>query len=350
MKALKFSIILILLLTQSFGFLYASNEFTKKFHEEFQVDKSTILEIQNKFGDVNVNNWDKDLVSINITITVKESREEKAEKIFEKIKITLEKDNNTVKAITEIIDKIKNTKFSIDYEIHTPAYIKLNLTNKFGNVFINEITGKSNIIIKYGNLEANKIMGDNSKPLSTLTLGYCGKANINEYNWGKLFIKYSKINIEKSQALIVISKYSKVGVENVSSIISEAGYDTYRIGKIQNFVTVGKYTEFNIETLTNKLDAEIKYGNCKITEVPVDFKSIKIVAKYAAINIGINPGASYQLDADIEYANINYPEGGRISKIKNNTELKVSGTIGNKTSSKSTVVIESKYGNVDLMY
>jgi hypothetical protein len=348
MKALKFSLGVLFVFLTLTGF--GKEEFTKKYQEEFNIDKNTTLQIVNKFGDVAVNNWDKDVISIEVTITVEASRQEKADDIFDDIKITLTQDGDIVKGLTELTDKIKNTKFSIDYEIKTPKYIKLELSNKFGDTFINEITGKSFINVKYGSLEANKLVSDNEKPLSEITLGYCDRASIKEFYWGKINIKYSKLSIDKSQALAIVSKYSRLEVEQVSSIVSEAGYDTYKIGDIQNFVCVGKYSDLSIEKLNKKLDLDIKYGGFKVHSVPAGFKSIKINAKYAGVNVGIAPDASYQLDANVEYADMDYPSGGKISKIKDNSELKVSGTIGNKPNPASTVYVQSKYGGVDLEY
>lgn len=348
MKALKFSLGFIFTIISIISF--GQEEYTKKFQEEYTISEGTTLEIYNKFGDVNVENWEKDAISIDVKIVVEESRKEKADKVFNNIKITLKQEGDVVKGITNITDKISNVKFRIDYEIKTPVYIKLNLSNKFGDVYINEITGKSNIAVKYGSLEIEKLVSDNSKPLSEITLGYCDKASIDEFYWGKIDIKYSKLSIDKSQALAIVSKYSRLDIENVSSIVAEAGYDTYKIGNIQNFVCVGKYTDFDIDKLGKKLDLDVKYGGFKVHSIHEDFKSVQVNAKYASINLGISPVASYQLDAEIEFANLDYPPGGRISRIKNDNEMKASGVVGKDSNPTSKVLIRSKFGNVDLEY
>ncbi|RLD62240.1 MAG: hypothetical protein DRJ01_06465 [Bacteroidetes bacterium] len=323
-----------------------SEEYTKKFHEQYTIDHNTKFEITNKFGDINIKNWDKDEISIDATITVKSSNKDKADKIFNKIEVTISKEGNLVKAVTKIIDKIHNSDFSIDYVVNTPSYINIQLYNKFGSVYIEELTGKSNISVKYGNLKADKIYDDNTKPLSKINLGYCNKANITEFNWGEIFIKYSKIHIEKSKALIIVSKYSKVNVDNSSSIVAESGYDSYNLGDVQNLVIVSKYTDVNIDKVDKLIDLDSRYGNYRIENIPAEFESVKVLNKYGKINIGISPNASYKLDALIKYADIRYPEG-RVSKIKNNNELKVNGKIGKKAT-KSTVKITSQYGDIYL--
>lgn len=323
-----------------------SEEYTKKFHEQYTINHSTKFEINNKFGSINIKNWDKDEISINATITVKSSNQDKADKIFKKINVTISKEGDLVKAITEINDKIHNSNFSIDYVVNTPSYINIELYNKFGSVYIEKLVGKSNISVKYGNLRADKIFDNNTKPLSEINLAYCNKADIGEFNWGKIFVRYSKIHIEKSKAVIIVSKYSKITIDRSSSIVAESSYDSYNLGMIQNFVVEAKYTDFDIDEIGKLIDLDSKYGNFSIDEVPAKFTSIKVINKYGKINIGISPDASYKLDAYLKYAKIRYPEG-RVSRIKNNTELKVTGKIG-KHATKSIVNINSQYGNVNL--
>ncbi|MBE9468614.1 MAG: hypothetical protein IMY72_09910 [Bacteroidetes bacterium] len=354
MKTLRFKIIILILMIFA-GNMFAtgktnkrvlSEEYTKKFHEEYSINKSTKFNITNKFGDINIKNWDKDEISIDATITVKSANKDKADKIFSKIDVTISKEGDLIKAITEINDKIHNSDFSIDYVVKTPSYINIQLYNKFGSVYIEELTGKSNISVKYGNLKADKIYDDNTKPLSKINLGYCNKANITEFNWGEIFIKYSKIHVEKSKALIIVSKYSKVSVDQSSSIVAESGYDSYNIGNVQNLVIVSKYTDVNIDKVEKLIDLDSKYGNYKIGDIPAEFKSVKVLNRYGKINIGLSPEASYKLDAFLKYADIRYPEG-RVSRIKDDNELKVKGKIG-KNATKSTVEISSQYGNIYL--
>ena len=363
MKPLKFKHaagILVLALCISINSQAAKDEYSKNKHEEYDVNKETVLVISNKYGNVDVTNWQQDKVSIDVTVTVDHRREEKAREMLEDIAVNINKQNNTIEAITDfdrnfgssggLFDFGDDSKeFTVNYEVKMPPYLNLELENKYGDVFINEITGRAEIAVKYGNFKANKILRDNTKPLSHLDLAY-SNGNIGEVNWLKLTLKYTPNNceIEKAKALIAVTKYSKLNVEQASSIVCESKYDNYRLGELSNLVCEAKYTDFRIDQVNKKIDLVSQYGDFTVSKVPGDFESIKVENKYGKVNIDIDEDASYQLKGEAEYAGIDFPSSENISRIEKNTEMKISGRVGNDESTNSKVDIITKYGNVDL--
>ncbi len=360
MKAPKFKSTLLLILVQILVISSAfavSEEFSKNLHKEYDADAKTLLIIQNKFGDVDINNWDRNKITIDVTITVDHKNEEKAKELIDYINVKFSQSGNTIEAITEISDKFSkrntftfggnNKEFSIDYKINIPKDIKLDLENKYGSVFINEIAGHAKISVKYGNLKVNKMTRENIKPLNEISLGY-SHGTIEECKWLNLTLKYSKLKIEECKALIAVTKYSKLYVEKGSSIVCESKYDEYRIGKVTNFVTSSAYTGFDINEIYKKLEFDNRYGSLDVDFVPANFEKISIENEYGDVDISIDPNASYNLKGYAKYADIDYPNEGRVSRIKENTSLRVEGLVGTDNSTKSVVEIETKYGSVDL--
>jgi hypothetical protein len=359
MKAQKFKFGILSILVIAVWIITAfavQDEYTKRYHEEFDTNDETELVIQNKYGEVDIKDWDKDLVEIDVVVTVEHPDKERAERILSLISIDLSKEGNTIKAITQIDEKFhrihwgwgkSGKQFSIDYTVNMPKDLKLNLLNKYGNTFINELTGEVTIEIKYGNLKANKILRGNIKPLSNLILGY-GKATIEEVNWLKTDIKYSKIEIEKSKAIVILSKYSKIYVDQGSSIVAESKYDDYDIGHITNFVCESGYTSYKFDQIDKKFDLTTKYGGVKVGYIPKDFESIKISNEYGGISLGIDENASYYLKGEAKYGKIKHPESRTLSRIIENTSSSVDGIIGSEESPKAKVNIWTKYGSVQL--
>jgi len=361
MKAPKFKSALILIIVQLLVFtsaFAAGEEFSKNLHKDYDADANTLLVIQNKFGNVDINNWDKNKVSIDVIITVNHKNEEKAKELIDLIDVKFSQSGNTIEAITEIDEKFNKRNinfsfnsddskdFSIDYKINIPKNLKLDLSNRYGSVFINEIAGHSKISVKYGNLKVNKILREN-KPLSEVYLAY-SNGTIDECKWLNVTIKYSRLEIEKCKALIAVTKYSKLFVDKASSIVCESKYDEYRIGSVANFVTTSAYTDFEFNEITKKLEFDNRYGNLDVDFVPASFEEIDIENEYGNIDLRISPDASYNLKGYAKYADIDFPEGNRLNRIKENTSLQVEGLIGNDKGTKSTVHIETRYGSVDL--
>lgn len=336
------------------------DEYSKSISKDFDVNKNTTLEVVNKYGMIEVDNWDKSAVHIDVKITVEHSDRDEAARLLQMIHVKFTTEPDIIRAITEI-DKDFGTssiwfggghregkKFRIDYKISVPRKINIRLNNKYGNILINEISGLTEIDLKYGNLNINKLTRGDEKPLNTIVVGY-GKAAITEANWLKLSISYSPMaSIDRCKALILLSKYSKATIENASSLVAESAYDGYNIGSLSNLVLTGKYSSYNIGNVSKQIDAEVKYSGFKVGSVPVGFESIKVENSYGKVDIGIARDASYSLNAFVKYAGIKYPDNDRISSISENTSTTVKGIVGNGKPT-ATVNINSAYGGVDLM-
>lgn len=355
-----YSKLFLLLLASMCTILVKANlgeEFSKTVSKDFDAPKGTSLEVSNKYGSIEVGNWDKPSIQIDVKITVEHRSKEEADRLLQMINIRFSTENEWVRAITEM-DKDFGTshiwfgerdgkRFRIDYKISVPKYINIQFNNKYGDISINEIGGFTEIDLKYGSLNINKLTRGDEKPLNAIVVGY-GKATITECNWLKLNISYSPMaTIDKAKALILISKYSKATIESASSLVAESGYDGYTVGSLTNFVLTGKYSHYSVRNVAKKIEAEIKYSGFEVGTIPASFESIKIQNAYGKVELGIAREASYTLNAFVKYANIDYPDNDRISSISENTSKTVKGVVGTGKPT-ATVDINSSYGGVDL--
>jgi len=349
MKTLKLlSGLALLLMLCGTNISRAGEDFTKKIHQDFTTNENTTFEFSNKYGDVNIKDWDKKMITIDITIKIENTDKSDADDFFKNVNITFSNVADVVKAVTDFEKSIHNEKFSIDWEVSMPKNIKLNATNKYGNLFINEMTGYSIINVKYGTLKVNKLLTGDTKPRSEVNLGY-SNGSIKECNWLKLSIEYSKIDVDKSDALIIVSKYSKLNIDKCNSIVCESKYDTpFKVGTVRNFVCEGKYSSYKIEKLSGKLDINAKYSDIKVDEMDNEFESATIDLSYGQAKINFSDKASYQLKAYANYGDIHFPDNENISQIKNNSSTTISGTVGTNKSTKAFVNVNARYSDVNL--
>lgn len=333
------------------------SELTKEYHEEYGVAENTALLLENKFGNVDIKDWDQKKITIDVLITVEHANKATAEKLLEYINVEFKQEGDEITAKTVFDERLNREswsrgkdgkRFSIDYTVNMPKDLKLNLSNKYGDTFINELTGEALIQVKYGNLKANKIMRGNIEPLSKVILKY-GKGSIEEADWLTLEVKYChKFELNKATALVVMSGYSKVFVDQASSIVVDSKYDNFSLGEVNNFVAESGYTDYRFNMVRNKLILTNKYGNCEVTSIPKTFEKIEVDSKYGTVKLGIDPGASYQLNGDAGYGEITFPSTGKVSRISSSNSLTVDGVVGTDPSPKATVKIFTKYGSVYL--
>lgn len=326
----------------------SKEEFVKKISKEYTVNKDALLSVSNKYGDVNCFNWGKNVIAIDVTITVVANNREKADDFFDRINIKISGSKNKVEAITEI-EKISsswcNGKFSIDYDIKMPKTINLDILNKYGSIFIEEVTGETDITIKYGDLQVEKLLNENNN----ITIKY-SKASFDFLEAGKLEIKYSDLNINKSKTLNLLSKYSDIEIDEAVFITFNSGYDDIEIDEVNEIENESKFSNFKIDHLYKKMDFCMEYGGCSIENISANFDEIKIKSTYTDLELGIDSEASYFLEASIKYGNLMYPKSiSNVNKTKISfSEYKYDGYVGSNKNTGSKVIIEAKYRNVCL--
>lgn len=328
----------------------------KEIHESYTINKNTNLSADNKFGNIDIVNWDKDLIDITVQIKVYNDNTKWIQEVLDAISISYGIEDNHIYFETKIDESFNNNifksnegknKFEINYRIKMPDNVPVNISNKYGNLYVEKLTAPSTLEVKYGNLKADDIKSESKEPMSEVILSY-SDGNIEACSWLKISCKYSKIRIDDSKALIFITKYSKVFVDRGSSIVTEARYDDYEIGTIANFVTEAEYCNFRFKSIGKKLQVDTKYSDVKVGFMPASFELIKISNKYGGYKIGLEDDASYKIKGHAKYGDIDYPRNGNVNRFQENNELNIEGMVGSNSNSKSQVIIETKYGSVKL--
>ncbi|MCK9413038.1 MAG: hypothetical protein M0Q53_12100 [Prolixibacteraceae bacterium] len=342
MKTQSFKFLLLILLATSFQ-LHAE-KISKRIYKSFPVSQVSKLEISNKYGNIQIDDNRKDSVVIDVVVWV-EGTGSRAQRVLDNIEVNINSSGNTVSASTEFRNEFNNNNqnFSIDYLVSVPADRDLNVSQKYGSVNMNNLTGKGIFDIKYGDLRAKNLMS----PQLTMDIAY-SKATVEATKNLNLTIRYSKFNSGKGENLTVDSRYSGLVLGDCNDVTLDSKYDDFRFGTVNSLMANSMYTGYKIEKLISTLVLNNGYGDFSIGSVAANFKNIKVSSRYASIKLGIESGASYKLDGNVRYCDLKHPSG-KLNRSKEDTSYEVHGAIGDAESPKSTVTIESSYGNVSLM-
>ena len=350
----KFNIILIIALLLPIG-LSAKKvyEAEKVVNHSFPASSSHTLAVENTFGSISIELWDKNEVSADIIITGKSSRsQELANDLVGKTAVDVAVNGNTISFKTET-GSVKSSRSSnnvsqVDYVIKVPRSISFDLKNKFGNIYVDECSNQTKIDIQFGNFSCVKM-----KSAATLRLEY-GDATIQEAAQLKAKVSYSTLNLSSIQALDLSSAYSKFKIGKVSTInASSSAFDDFKIEEINNLKIEAKYTPIKIDKVTGDLSIVSKFGDVVISNASSSSKSFYFNLDYGDLKININPQIGYQLDVSCKYGKLSMPEDVPINiehreVAKNTTTIK--GNIGkgtpnlkiNATSSFADIKISAK--------
>ncbi len=338
------------------AFLFSQEKIAKEIHETYPLNNQSSLTIQNKYGKIDLMNWDKNSVDVKVQIVLNDVNDEQAEEILNAIQIEYGTEGNSIYFKTVYDEKLSKNifrfndggkKFEVNYIVQMPHSLLVDIKNKYGDVFIEKLSSASQIDVKYGNLKANNISSESKDPMAVIYLSY-SEANIETCSWLKVNSKYSKCRINSSKALIIVSKYSKFHIERGSSIVTESKYDEYDVGDIANFVTDASYGNFKFNSIGKKLQMETNYTDVKVGYVPASFEMIKVSNRYGSYKVGIENGSSYQLKGYAKYGDIKYPDNSRVSRFQETTELSLEGFVGSNEKAQAKVIVDTKYGSIDL--
>ncbi|MFH0762146.1 MAG: hypothetical protein V2A67_11650, partial [Bacteroidota bacterium] len=299
-------------------------------NKQLNVKIETVVSIDGEQDDVNktlaaIENIDFIVSGITVTFETKfydEMRSERPGKITLKLP-----DQSTVKL----------SKLSISYRLTVPENQSLDLTNKYEDVTLPDLSGKltlnlyeahltaglitneAKVDIKYG---GGTIQSVNDIELSLyeakLNIGHAGKMNINS--------KYSTLEVQEAGALqidsyedhITIHKQGDVNVAGKYSDISLSDFSKASVNLYECTLTAGiagsvtaesEYSRFDIKRLDESLVFNKSYNDqIVIGLVDMGFSRIGLNGKYTSLIAPVEKGAEFKVVADLHYAGMELPD------------------------------------------
>ncbi len=176
---------------------------TKTYSKSYTLNNEKVS-IENKFGKLIIDTWDKNEVKVDAEIFVGTDTKEYADMMLSKINIVDEKQGDEIsfKTIMDKWDEDKtdkkgrNQQLRVDVTVHLPATAKLFASNSFGPLTIKDFKGEVDLISKFGSLETGKLANAKS-----VTVEF-GKAYIESAANAKFVFKYSRIDVKKIEGSI----------------------------------------------------------------------------------------------------------------------------------------------------
>ncbi len=327
------------------GLKAGAEEKVKKLHQSWTINSVQAMDISNKYGDVIINDFGGDSITIDVEVTVEAPNERKANELLDLIDVDFGKRGSTASAITIIDNDFKSRqKFNIDYRVNIPSGKDLIISNKYGNTIVNELGADGDFNIQYGNFSANGLNAPPNRDMK-LQLAY-GKADIGSVSSMFVEVKYSTMNIGEAGDMEIESKYSVLNIEEAKVVKIVSKYDTFDFEEIGDLSANTKYSHLKIEELKRSIAVESDYGGISVDEVSAGFGSISIKNSYGRIRLGLDD-ASYSLDASCDYCDIFFPEDSFAgNRIKDNHTQTLQGKVGSGES--GTVYVRSRYGDIKL--
>lgn len=317
---------------------------TKIIERHFPVNSDALLEINNKYGNINLQTWDKNEIAFHIEIRAKGKNSDQVKDRLKSISIEFSGDRNKVSAKTIIqksgfFSKRNSSEFSIVYTVKLPKTNHIALENEYGNIHIDELSGRSAIVLDYGNLQIERL----NNSTNNFKLKYVTQATIDYIKSGSIRAEYGKLNIGKTESLTVVSKYTNLKLEHAKKLNAQMDYGNLLVDEIDQLSLKSDYTSIKIGALSQSLSSVNSYGSLNLAELKTGFEKIAIQTSYTNVFIGVKENAQYNFEAYISYGKAQLPNNLELSKqIEKPTQQIYAGQAGNSSGS---IELKMKYGN-----
>ena len=323
-----------------------SDEVEKTIEKSFTITETGSLKIDNQFGKVDLITHDKNTVEVVVRIIVEANNEEKSLKKLEQIDVVFNSSPSSLEMKTTFGKGSNsfNGSFQIDYTVKAPASLSLDLNNQFGDVFIGEWKGNTNIAVGYGSLTIGKLMAE----VNAVTLEF-SKGSVGLINKGEVELSYSdRFNLDKAKELTVRSSFSDYEIQTVEKLNCKSEYDDVEIENVNRIELNASFTSVKIGKIYIYGDISNEYGSVKINQVSKGFEGLKVENSFAGIKVYFEKGSEFTFECEAEFGDVSVPSGSdvRIDK-KDMSEHYLKGKYGSGDDLPN-VYLEVDYGSATL--
>ena len=359
-----------------------TGDYDKRISKTFPLKNSGQLKLDNRYGTIRVETWDREEVKIDVRIVAEADDQEAADKIFDRISIDFSQFGGAVEAITRIGEKKKEDKgffesifgssvvinfgsngggndFKIHYVVQMPAAAKLTTEAKYCDVELADLTGDTELTVGYGDLVTGDLagrnrvqvsygtirmnsFGDNSYLRLRYTEGNLDRATFLEYDG-----RYSELEMDYVKEIKINAGYDEIDIEEAEIIDMDGNYNDVDLGKIGKLEYDGNYSDINVDEIVTEVEIDSGYGDVDIERLHKTFRRVYIRTRYADVDIDVDSGASYEVELRTRYGDISLDrDGGSLEKESVGSSESVVGTVGSGGS--ASVDISCSYGDINI--
>ncbi len=333
----------------------------KHINRSYKVNESTIVEITNKYGKVHIIHWDKDSVQFNIDVKVRGANPARVEKLMNSLDFdftatqyyviaqTVVKSANGggfLNDLLNIAESIANADsyVEVNYLVMVPSYTEISIDNKYGDVYVSDMSAPFKLKLSNGNFKGNKLTGETDLTLKVVD------ANIREVSRGVINLSYGSIDIDNAGELRIESKSSKIDIEGAEELRINSRRDKFNVNEVNTIRGTTNFSDIWIYHLYESTDLTMTYGSLNSDNTSSGCSLIKVSAAYTDINLFFEPESTYLMDLKLRETAVTYPsemQGVQENMINENEKRSImTGTMG--ASPKMQVKLENERGVINL--
>jgi hypothetical protein len=280
-----------------------SPDYKRQLVRSFPVAGATTVEIVNKYGKVQVVNWDKDSVKFLVELRIRTKDEAKLKKLRQAIDVEFSEADRHITARTilgetgsdvfkEFVDiagsyLTNSNTVTINYMVFIPLQCSLKIENKFGNVSVEGLNSSLNLVLSYGDFNGNRLGGRSDIRISS------GDGEIGYMKEGSIAVSYGNLHILEAGRLTAETRSSNITIDKTTFLTLNSRRDKVYLNGNVSLTGQGYFSEINITGLSKDLNLICRYGLIKLDHIGKSFSQINIGSEFTDITLGFEPPASF---------------------------------------------------------
>jgi hypothetical protein len=323
-------------------------EKSRTIEKQYSTDKSETLAVSNSFGKVQVETWDRNEIAVKVELIGRGSSEREAQKVLDNLEVEINQSASSISFKTVVNSRLKGNNdegFEVNYTVKLPSDNPIDISNKFGDVFIDDRTGTVKADVAYGALKTERLEGQADVEVSF------GSGYLEYLADAELEIKYSNVEIDEAKSIRIEEGFSDLKIENVAKLDLQAKYGSVDIASVGEIQVDIRFSQFQIEKLTKSIEMYGAYvTDFEIEEITSSVELVDLETKFGSSELAFTDDFYAIIDADLKFSDLSYRDLDlKFSRqITSGNSKEYYGVLGPDEDTKRLVKIESSYGNYKL--
>lgn len=328
----------------------------RDFKKSFAVSENGKVEVISKYGEIIVRTWRKDSVKFQVVVKA-EGRSGVVTKSLERVNIKFRQVGSVISAVTEVDSGkgflsgvlsevegvIGNNKLQVDYEIWLPENVTLSVENKYGDVYLADLSGKVDLNVSHGDIKAN-----NMSESMNLKHSY-GKSSFGKVNSAIITLRGAELKMDEAKSLNFESGSSEIRVEKVDHAQFNSRNDKIFLYDVNEVMCEGSFTDLTADIIRGSARLDFSYGDIYLSRIAKDFKSIDITGKSTDINLILNQASYIKTYIKGSEDRMILPNSMLLMQkdvLDTEGRISLSGFVGNANTKHSQLLIEADGGEI----
>ena len=319
----------------------AQERVSKIIEKSFPLKENGELQLENKYGTITLTGWDQQNVKVVMNAKVNHRKREDAQELLDRIHPEIKSNSSFISVVSVIANRnsgwfadffnkanpidTDRSRVQIDYEVFLPKKAKLDITNRFGDILIEDWSGSLNVVLEHGDLWLNESLNK-----ADIQLAF-GKIRAKNLDYTTIILDNGELTMDEAKNLRLTTEGSEIKIGKVNALELNSNKDDIAINEVGSVFGSLKFSTFKLQRLMDDAGLDLKIADFVIYSIGQ--ADAQIIIEQESSDITLNVGEfSHLFDATLEQGVVRLPksfENVRSDMLDNGKKLrKIEATYG----------------------